>query len=201
MSSANAWSRIPWPVFAGLCFALPLAGAGLTRQFVLHGGPRVALAKSDEMLPLMPVKDEQAGTAATKARVFDEQLAAAYAQRGSDAIVRSPIAERRTNQRNVVEQAMPVGSVEPVLAQRASLPAGVTVTSMLAAPTGNRAVIAGKLRGVGDEVVPTWRIAAIDPDAGEVTCVHESGERVVLRIKRPGRQQDERSDDLMPGPR
>lgn len=199
-SSASAWSKIPWPVFAGLCFALPVAGVGLTRQFVLHGGPRVARA-SDELMPLMVVKDETKAPVA-KQLAFDPDLAAAYERRATEAVVRSPIVSTRASlSASPITQALSpaVVDLEP---QAHRLPATVAVTSILASPSGNRAVVAGKLRAVGVEFLPGWRITAIDPDEGSVVCTHESGETATLRIKRPGRQSDDtQPNDLAPMPR
>ncbi len=198
--SASAWSKIPWPVFAGLCFALPLVGVGLTRQFALHGGPRVARA-SDELLPLMVVKDESK-TPAAKQIAFDAELAAAYESRAAEPVLRSPIVSNRAGHAgSPISQALaPVVLDAKPEAQR--LPTTVTVTSILGSPGGNRAVVGGKLRGVGDQFLPGWRITAIDPNNGTVVCAHETGETATLRINRPGRQNgDTPQPDLMPMPR
>ncbi len=198
--SASAWSKIPWPVFAGLCFALPLAGVGLTRQFVLHGGPRVARA-SDELLPLMVVKEEPK-TPAAKQIAFDANLAAAYESRAAEPVLRSPIVSNRAGHAasSMTQALAPV--VLDIKPEAERLPTTVTVTSILGSPGGNRAVVGGKLRGVGDEFLPGWRITAIDPDEGAVACVHESGQTATLRINRPGRQNDDAPQpDLMSMPR
>lgn len=200
MPTASAWSKIPWPAFAAICFALPVVGVGITRQFVLHGGPRTALA-SDDMLPLMVVKEDGQSPAA-KQLAFDAQLAAAYEREAAKPVLRSPIAGARNNPaRTHATQTMPVApiNIEP---EAIRLPATVSVTSILAASSGNRAVVAGKLRGVGDEFLPGWRISAIEPDLGEVLCSHESGETATLRIKRPGRDSDEQlAPPSLPMPR
>jgi hypothetical protein len=197
---ASAWSKIPWPAFAAICFALPVMGVGLTRQFALHGGPRIALA-SDDMLPLMVVK-EDAQSPAAKQLAFDAQLAAAYERRAAEPVLRSPVVGARNNTARLnINPALPTMPVD-VETEAVRLPATVAVTSILAAPTGNRAVIAGKLRSVGDEFLPGWRINAIDPDLGEVLCKHESGETATLRIRRPGRDEpDTLSPPSLPMPR
>jgi hypothetical protein len=189
-ASGDTWSKVPWQLCIAGMLALPLAGALATRAFVLRGGPRAASAAPAATMMAPPGAEGPAGASATPV-VFDAKLAEAYRVRSNEPFGRSPIVNKR---------AAVVGDVTPTIDPSAPsaqpkfvLPTSITVSSIMAAPSGHRAIIMGRLRRVGEVISPGWRIASIRPDEGAVTCVHDSGTSQVIRIKRPG------DDDVQAG--
>ncbi|HLP84658.1 MAG TPA: hypothetical protein VK157_09945 [Phycisphaerales bacterium] len=194
LSHRSVWAKIPWQVFAGLAFALPVFGVVVTREFVLHGGPRIALASQDDILPLMTGDESSHEEAvAQKAATRDAALVRSYDERAKMKVTRSPVVGslrgvRQSHINAAMDTPMPMEPTQPSVTS--GMPAGLSVTSILAAPTGNRAVVGGKLRSVGDRIASGWYITAIDADAGIVSCENDAGEIAELRIKRPGRPKD-----------
>lgn len=62
-------------------------------------------------------------------------------------------------------------------------PPPLGVSSIMATKTEPIAVVGGKLLRSGDEVSPGWKIGKIDPNAGTVTLVHESGFEHTLNLR------------------
>lgn len=55
----------------------------------------------------------------------------------------------------------------------------LSVNSIMAGRGGAMATVNGKLRRVGDEVAPGWKITAIDAGSGSVTVRHTDGREIV----------------------
>lgn len=64
--------------------------------------------------------------------------------------------------------------------------AGVTVTAILGSGDGAVAMIAHRLRRVGDEVVPGWRVKEIDGRRRRVVLVGDGGDTAELAPPVPG---------------
>ena len=74
----------------------------------------------------------------------------------------------------------PAPTEAPSVAAAAADPApAISVNSIMAGRGGAIATVNGKLRRVGDEVAPGWKITAIDAGAGTVTVRHADGREIV----------------------
>jgi len=191
-AAADIWSKIPWQAFAALTLVLPVLGVFAARQFAQQSSPRTARASQD-MLPLMVVDLTAETTVAEKAAAaFDAALLQTYQSRAATPVTHSPIAStRRPVAQPVMQPQMSPSLNTPTTrveqdTDAGKLPDVITVTSILAAPTGDCAIVAGRLRRTGDTVAPGWRITVINSNQGTVICENESGEVVTLRIKRAG---------------
>lgn len=73
----------------------------------------------------------------------------------------------------------------PVPAQRPLIPVpDLTIRGIMRQGDGSaRALIAGKLRAVGDEAAPGWTIAAIDAQARSVTIESNDGQSHTIALK------------------
>lgn len=148
-------------------FAAPLALAMALRLLGGPPGPSSAFAQ-DEW------GDEPAPSAPALFKPNDKELkAAAYAASKRD----EPIGPA------------PLLYPKAAAAERAPAPAAapadptptLTVNSIMAGRGGAMATVNGKLRRVGDEVAPGWKVSAIDPVEGTVTVAHADGREVVGR--------------------
>jgi hypothetical protein len=93
----------------------------------------------------------------------------------------SPIAQTSNAQRIVqVPKAESGASVQQ------EGPRAYIVSSILRSRTGDIAIVAGKVRKVGDTLPGGARIVAIRADRGEVTIVEPQGESRVLTLPRAG---------------
>lgn len=146
-------------------FAAPLALALALRA--LGSGPGPATAFADEDLFDMP---EPAPLATVRTFTPEERAAAAFAaSKRAEPVGEAPL---------VYPKAAPVEATSAAAAAVDPAPA-ISVNSIMAGRGGAMATVNGKLRRVGDEVAPGWKIAAIDAGAGTVTVRHADGREIV----------------------
>lgn len=146
-------------------FAAPLALALALRA--LGSGPGPAAAFADEELFDMP---DPAPAATVRTFTPEELAAAAFAEsKRAEPVGEAPL---------VYPKAAPVEAASASAAPVDPGPA-ISVNSIMAGRGGAMATVNGKLRRVGDEVAPGWKITAIDAGAGTVTVRHADGREIV----------------------
>jgi len=146
-------------------FAAPIALTLALRA--LGSGPGPATAFADEELFDMP---EPAPVATIRTFTPDELAAAAFAEsKRAEPVGEAPL---------VYPKAAPTEATSAPAAPVDPGPA-ISVNSIMAGRGGAMATVNGKLRRVGDEVAPGWKITAIDAGAGTVTVRHADGREIV----------------------
>ncbi len=147
-----------------LAFAAPLAIALGLQALESAPGPSAASAS--------PVEDIAIEFPARAAgQVSDRQRAAqAFAAiRRADPVGEAPLLYPLPAPAEVAQAAAPSAAPDPVIA----------VNSIMAGRGGAMATVNRKLRRVGDEAAPGWKVIAIDPDAGTVTVAGPEGREIV----------------------
>ncbi|HYD00969.1 MAG TPA: hypothetical protein VEB22_07050 [Phycisphaerales bacterium] len=72
------------------------------------------------------------------------------------------------------------GSTEPIAAAIPPEVRALSLGALMANDHGPFAVISGKVRTIGDVVVPGWTLTGIDPEARRVTVTSDAGTAVIL---------------------
>lgn len=148
-------------------FAAPLALALALRALGSGVRPGPAMAFADEDMYDMP---EPAPVATVRTFTPEELAAAAFAaSKRTEPVGEAPL---------VYPKAAPVEAASAAAAPVDPGPA-ISVNSIMAGRGGAMATVNGKLRRVGDEVAPGWKITAIDAGAGTVTVLHADGREIV----------------------
>lgn len=131
-----------------------------------HAGATIALgAPLTESSPPLPRSDAATASVETFSR----------------AALREPFAASPMHR--VQEPAQEIAAPTPSVAEPRPEPTPVFhVTAVLVGKRATLVTINGRLRRVGDEVAPGWRLVSIDADAAELTIVAEDGRREVVSI-------------------
>jgi len=111
-----------------------------------------------------------------------QQLARVMGERAKRAAGRSPIIARHVDVTHEEEAEPAREAAGPAPVPDVVAPV-VELSSIFVSRDGPIAVIAGRLRRVGDEVEPGWSLVSIDHDAGTVTLGHASGKRHEVSLR------------------
>lgn len=149
-----------------LAFAAPLAIALGLQALESAPGPGAAFAS-----PIEDIAIEFPARAA--AQITDQQRAAqAFAAiRRADPVGEAPLLYPLPAPAEAAQASAPAATPDPA----------ITVNSIMAGRGGAMATVNRKLRRVGDEVAPGWKVSAIDPEAGTVTIAGPEGREIVAR--------------------
>lgn len=110
-----------------------------------------------------------------------QELRSTMTQESAKGFESSPVLTRR---REAVESSPTTpDSILPHEGPRAVVPPNCTLTSVMAAGEHAIAVIDGKVRRIGDSVVPGWKVSSIDRTAGTATLVHTGGTTHTLTLR------------------
>ncbi|MFM9957168.1 MAG: hypothetical protein ACKVZJ_03765 [Phycisphaerales bacterium] len=162
-----------WNLIAAGCAVAPLVLVSAVPS-LMGTGPRLSIGAS-------PAAVENAPNVGTP-RATPDQLAALERVRAlrTASVGESPFRPAPAP----VEAPEPAPTPEPVPAPALMAPPELTIRGVMRQADGSvRALIGGKLKGVGDEVAPGWTISAIDAGARSVTLTSSDGQTHTIAPK------------------
>jgi len=155
-----------------------------TVRIVFGGGPSQASAETQAQQP-GPTAPQAPAPPATAAALTRQQKSAAehlVSLRSAVSIYTSPF-NHLAPQGAVVQIEPTTETVPDAPHPQAPIPAEVrslTLGAVMSNDQGPIALIGGKVRSIGDVVIPGWTVSAIDPDARRVTLTSDDGASVTL---------------------
>jgi hypothetical protein len=165
------WAGMNWPLLALIVAALPTVALFAVRFIAPSRGPATANAAVANPSPaFIPPQFD-------KRTEYQKELERSFADQASQPFGPTPIVERP-----IVKAEEP----KPVKTTPVVKPAAPTfhLTSIMIARGEHIAIINGRRRSVGEEVVPGWTVQRIDGAIGEVV-ITDGGEESVLLTMRP----------------